>query len=316
VDFLQRQRFAGAGMISNTADSRELIALNDDGVLLHATYHIERRDQAGPQKKVAVVFLNSLFSPRSLIGDTAVHLATAFAARGYPSFRLDLPGLGDTYGEIPNDLLKFTNDGGFANVGASKVHELVTSRGLPGVVIFGHCAGAASAIYAAASCKDCRGLILTDPTFNLPKGIAASLYPELVNWARQSEAGAILGAAYDAIRELTVAGGKKRLPPNANLMLISRFKRVVATGIPVLILRSSHPLNSHRRSGFDYLAYVLSFAIRQDQISAKAIEETDHSFANRAGRMAVLQNAEAWLDRNSGDMETRELLSEARYAVR
>ena len=174
------------------ADSRELITLDGDGVLLHATYHIEARDQARPQTSVAVVFFNALFCPRSSTGDAAVHLATAFAARGYPSFRLDLPGLGDTYGEIPNDLVKFTNEGGFGFVGASKIRELVSSRGFPGVVVFGHCAGAASAIYAAANSKDCRGLILTDPTFHLPKALTPSLHPGLVNWFRRSATGAIL----------------------------------------------------------------------------------------------------------------------------
>src|SRR6202034_2178754 len=58
---------------------------------------------------IGVLFLNPLSTPRALIGDTAVYWASSFAAQGYPSLRIDLPGLGDSYGELPKDLLTFIN---------------------------------------------------------------------------------------------------------------------------------------------------------------------------------------------------------------
>ena len=156
-------------MISDKVEMRELITLGGGGVLLRGTHHKaagRATNEAGDSdKRVGVLFLNPLSSPRSLIGDSAVYWATSFAARGYPAFRIDLPGLGDSYGKLPNDLLTFINEGGYAAITASKIKELVQRFGLSGIVIYGHCAGATSAIYAASECKECKGLIVTDPYF-------------------------------------------------------------------------------------------------------------------------------------------------------
>jgi pimeloyl-ACP methyl ester carboxylesterase len=50
------------------------------------------------------------------------------------------------------------------------VNQLVKRFGLSGVVFFGHCAGAVSALYAGAASSDCKGLILLDPYFHVPLG--------------------------------------------------------------------------------------------------------------------------------------------------
>jgi pimeloyl-ACP methyl ester carboxylesterase len=289
-------------MISNKVGTRELIALDGNGVLLHGTYHkAAANGAAASTKNMGVMFLNALSTPRSLIGDSGVYWATAFAANGYPSFRFDLPGLGDSYGEIPNDLLKFTNEGGWAAHASSKVMELVDTQGLPGVVMFGHCAGATTAIYAASACKECKGLILMDPYFSLPRALAPALRPGLVLWVRRSRTGAVIRATYDRVRELRGAFRKETLPANANVKLISRVKQVVSTGLPILVLKAPQPPvlgNSKLQGGsFDYLAYITSLAVRGDQFTIGTIEDTDHSFSNRAGRKAVRQLSETWLDK-------------------
>jgi pimeloyl-ACP methyl ester carboxylesterase len=283
-------------MISNSVETRELIKLSGGGVLLHGTYHkvADTADGATRSTKdIGVMFLNALSTPRSLVGESGVYWATSFAARGYPSFRFDLPGLGDSYGEIPNDLVKFADEGSWAPIASSKVKELVQSRGLPGVVMFGHCSGATTAIYAASQCRECKGLILLDPYFNLPRSLTPSLRPGLVLWARRSRTGALMRAGYDRIRELREALRNETLPANANLNLISRVKKVVASGLPILIFQAPRP--PLKAGDFDYLAYVMSLAVRNNQFTVKAIDETDHSFSNRAGRRAVRQHSETWL---------------------
>jgi pimeloyl-ACP methyl ester carboxylesterase len=291
-------------VLSTHAETRELITLGGGGVLLHGTYHKTSANAAngaaGSTKNLGVLFLNALSTPRSLIGESGVYWASSFAARGYPSFRFDLPGLGDSYGEIPNDLVKFADEGGWAAIASSKVKELVQNRGLPGVVMFGHCSGATTAIYAASNCRECKGLILMDPYFNLPRALTPSLRPGLVLWARRSKTGALMRAGYDRIRELREALRKEVLPANANLNLISRLKQVVSSGLPILIFRAPKPpvvgSGVLRAADFDYFDYVLSLAVRSDQFTIRTVEETDHSFSNRAGRLAVRQHSETWLD--------------------
>jgi pimeloyl-ACP methyl ester carboxylesterase len=290
-------------MISDKVGMRELITLDGNGVLVRGTYHrvggqpeIEASDS---NRNVGLMFLNALFHPRAANADSAVYWADSFAESGYPTFRLDLPGLGDSYGVIPNDLLRFINDGGYSSITCSKAKELVHSFGLSGTVMFGHCAGATTAIYAASESKECKGLILLDPYFNLPKALTSKLRPELVHWARRSKLGALLRATYDRIREAPGAFRRDALPANANHGFVSRWRKVVSNGVPILILRSPEPAalgSSKLRAGnFDYLGYILSFAVSSNQVTIRTIEDTDHSFANRAGRAAVRQNVETWL---------------------
>ncbi len=291
-------------MISSTLETRELITLDGGGVLLHGTYHKATgkavNGASGSTKNIGVLFLNALSTPRSLIGESGVYWATSFAERGYPSFRFDLPGLGDSYGEIPNDLVKFADEGGWGTIASSKVKELVHSRGLPGVVMFGHCSGATTAIYAASRSRECKGLILMDPYFNLPRSLTPSLRPGLVLWVRSSKTGQLMRAGYDRIRELREALRKEKLPANANLNLIARVKQVVANKVPILIFKAPRPPavgGSVLRAGeFDYFDYIVSLAERSDQFTIKEIDDTDHSFSNRAGRLAVRQHSEAWLE--------------------
>jgi pimeloyl-ACP methyl ester carboxylesterase len=290
-------------MMTTAIEGRELMVLDGGGILLHGTFHKPVVGGVRPANNslnsLGVVFLNSLSSPRSMIAYSAVYWADGFANQGFPTFRFDLPGLGDTYGEIPNNLLGFINEGGHAAVASSKVKELVDSRGLPGVVLFGHCAGATTALYAAARGNECKGLILMDPYFNLPKSITTSLRPELVRWARRSKTGAYLRAAYDRVREYSGLRRRGRLPANANFPLIACFKKVLSKGLPILILRAHEPPpaigDSLRASSFDYLAYVASLAVRGDQLTIKTIDDTDHSFANRTGRANVMHATTVWL---------------------
>jgi pimeloyl-ACP methyl ester carboxylesterase len=291
-------------MICDRVGSRELITLGDDGVLVRGTHHITTSEAADLPLRSSngVVFLSALSSPRSLTADSAVCWANSFAARGYPSFRIDLPGVGDSYGETPNDLLGFVNDGGFASITALKLKELAQRFGLTGVVTFGHCAGATNAIYAASESKECKGLVLMDPYFNLPKSLTPKLSPELVHWARRSPLGAVIRAVYDRVREFPGALRTDALPADANVAFVARWRKVVSSGIPILILKSPHAAalgsSKLRSGGFDYLAYITSFAVQSDQFTITTIDETDHSFANRLGRLAVQHHTEAWLDQH------------------
>jgi hypothetical protein len=82
--------------------------------------------------------------------------------------------------------------------------------------------------------------------------------------------------------------------------LISSWKKVISSGIPILILKSPEPAalgsSKLRSRSFDYLDYIASLAVRRDQITIMTIE-TDHSFANRSGRAAVREQVESWLSK-------------------
>lgn len=285
-------------------EGRELVTLDGLGVLLRGTFHKPHRirraePEADSPKSIGILFLNSLSLPRAATGDSAVYWAESLAGCGYPSFRFDLPGLGDTAGDIPNELLNFINAGGYARIAGAKVKELVERFDLSGVVIVGHCAGTVSAIYAAASCMaDCKGLVLLDSYFHVPQAVRPALRRGLSDWALHSRVGRMLSNVYDRTKKVRLLLRKNAPPRNANLPLLGRWKDVASTGLPILMIKapSRKAKGTDARVGeFDYLKHVLKLAGRKNQVIVQLVEGTDHSFANRAGRVGVQKYIEQWL---------------------
>jgi pimeloyl-ACP methyl ester carboxylesterase len=293
-------------MISDKIEARQLITLGADGVLVRGTYHeVPGKTQDGSNaqgKNIGVVFLNPLSTPRTLIGDSAVFWASSFAAHGYPSLRIDLPGLGDSYGEAAKDLVTFINEAGFAAIAASKIREFTKTFGLSGVVIYGHCAGGVTAVYAASECRECKGLIITDPYFNAANMLTPKLSPGMVDWARRSRVGEVIRAIYGRIREARKKQDNGALPGNANVRVVTHWKKIASSGLPILVFKSGEPraLGSAklRAGSFDYLEHITSFAGPRSRLSITMIEGASHSFADRVGRAAIREQAQAWLNEN------------------
>jgi pimeloyl-ACP methyl ester carboxylesterase len=285
-------------------ETRELITLDGSDVWMRGTYHRPYDDNSEmktilPERdRLGVVFLNSLSVPRASTGDSAVYWADAFAGCGYPSFRLDLPGLGDTFGQIPNELLDYINAGNYAAVTASKLKELVDRYALSGVVVVGHCAGALTAVFAASGCKEVKGLIMMDPYFHLPQAVRPKARQGLSDWARRTRFGGFLSNIYDRARELQRRIRRNSPPKNANFALLARWKQVASTGLPILMIKApglKSPGIKPRTGEFDYLRHALMLAGNRRRIVIELIEGTDHSFADRAGRAAVRQRIKNWL---------------------
>jgi pimeloyl-ACP methyl ester carboxylesterase len=286
-------------------EGRELITLARHGVIVRGTFHRPRTSSSGSdpgastRNRIGIVFLNSLSLPRAATGDSAVYWAESFAGCGYPSFRLDLPGLGDTAGDIPLELLNFINVGGYASVTSIKIDELVECFDLSGVVLVGHCAGTVSAIYAAAaSSGKCKGLVLLDPYFHVPQAIRPKVRQGLSDWALESRIGGAVSNIYDRLRNALLILRGNALPRNANFGLLSRWKEVASTGLPILFLKAparKAPGTKPRVGEFDYIKYVLGLAGCNSKVVVELIEGTDHSFANRLGRAAVRRHTERWL---------------------
>jgi pimeloyl-ACP methyl ester carboxylesterase len=309
-------------MICDTLETRQLITLGADGILVRGTYHDVPRKTTGstsPDKRIGVLFLNPLPTPRSFIGDAAVYWASSFAAQGYPSLRIDLPGFGDSYGEVP--FLTFINNAGFAAIAAAKVEEFSERFGLAGVVIYGHCAGGTTAIYAASACKACKGLIITDPYFNTANMLTPKLNAGMVHWARRTKVGEVLRVAYARLREARTKQDNATLPGNANVKLVTHWKQLVSSGVPILVCKSTEPAadlgSSKLRAGmFDYLEHITSFAGHSSRLSLRTIEGTNHSFADRVGRAAIREHAEAWLHKHfPGEVAATALLNSSVIAT-
>lgn len=286
-------------------DGRELIVLDNLEVAVRGTYHKPSsnsfldRQRPDAQDPVGVLFLNGLYATRASNGDAAVYWADSFAERGYPSFRIDLPGYGDSDGDPPADWLGFINMGGYASIAAAAIKTLVARFQLSGMVIVGHCAGAVSAVYAAAASGECKGLVLMDPYFHLPQAASPSVRQRLRVWAMQSRIGGSLSKVFYFLKHVRLLLLGNSPPANANLKFLRCWKDVASAGLPVLFLKAPTrraPGVKPRVGEFDYLEHALKLAGRKSKVVVKVMEGANHSFSNIAGRVAVRENTELWLN--------------------
>jgi pimeloyl-ACP methyl ester carboxylesterase len=268
--------------MNEAIETRELFSIEGFDGVIRGTRHKSRNEIIGAESKVndrnrvGIVFVNSMSPTRAANGDSAVYFADSFAERGYPSFRVDLPGFGDSDGDPSAELHAYINRGGYASIASVVISDLVRRFHLPGVVLVGHCAGTVSAIFAAGASRDCKGLILMAPYFYLP---------QVVKSQSQQQAH-LLPDEHD-------------LPTNANLPLLRCWEDLSSRGLPILILnkpeRKSAEMKARART-FDYLEYVVKLAASRNRIDLRLAEGSDHSFSNRSGRTAVRHHVEGWLD--------------------
>jgi pimeloyl-ACP methyl ester carboxylesterase len=285
--------------VIQTTKTREVFTLDCQGNRLCCTYHIPpqgslRSNQPG------ILLLSGFPMPRAAHGDAAVYWATSYAELGYPSFRVDLPGVGDSIGNVPKELLAYTTAGGYERVAAEIADQIVARFELSGIVILGQCGGGISAIFAAAVSDKCLGLILLDPPFNLPPVARPSVKRALFHWSTKSRIGGLLSNGYDQFKKLSLKLRKNAPPKNANFALLKRWKYVTSAGMPILLLNVPEPkaTDKQARAGkFDYRKYILDVAGSRNRVDARLVVGANHTFSNPLGKAAIRENVAEWMQK-------------------
>jgi pimeloyl-ACP methyl ester carboxylesterase len=277
-------------------ETRELIVLDGLDVITRGTYHKTCDDYSGAQTKlieqgqVGVLFLNPPSPTRAAQGDSAVYWADAFAERGYPSFRLDLPGVGDSEGDSLTEILDSASQDGYAPIASAKIRELVRRFNLEGVVIVEQCSTSISTLYAAANCAECRGLVLMDPCFDLSHVIEppVSRHPSdrMSEGCRRLSRNSYGSATRPQPFSRTVSSDNSSASHH-------RLKDGAFTELPILIFRTLNrqPMDDE----VDYLRYIIGLAGRKAQIVNNILDGTKSSFTSRVGRLIIRQCTELWL---------------------
>jgi pimeloyl-ACP methyl ester carboxylesterase len=288
--------------VERSIETRELITVALGGMRLRGTYH--RAQEYGsslwPERGdggTGVLFVNAGFAPRSSGGDTAASWADAFSTLGYPSFRFDMPGLGDSDGDLPAkwlDLSRLINDGCFAPVVSQIVENLVQRFGLSGVVLVGHCAGAVTATYGAAASKHVKGLVTLDTYYFREEPPRPQIRAEISRLAERNRLVGKLGIVYGHLKRLVMRARGNRLPENANVPLLRCWANLASRGLPILVLNAGGQRLSPGE--FDYLGYLQKVSGRGSRIVVKSIEDANHSLADDVGRAAVRRHCEQWLN--------------------
>ncbi len=305
---------------------REVITFQFEGQQLVGTFH---RPAAWPSVsdpatlgsgRVALLWLNSGYLPRSPVGDVVAHLADRLAADGLGSFRLDLPGLGDSQGTLADDTQTyFSKVARGLNVDAANAvaRDVCGRLGFKGVIMGGICGASITSIYAAASSESSGivGLLLLDPSFKLvqpfvaPTGAAAAAPGQAPDRMKQrlknfrirvleTRWGQGLRVAWrrckpllSPVRKLNRALRAESLPADANRPLFDGFCGLVRRQFPMLVLLAGdQALHAER---FDYVDVALRSA--GPAVTRHYLPATNHSFVEGNGEADVCRLVSAWL---------------------
>jgi len=289
---------------------RDAITLSWDGLRLHGTSHL-----APSGNGVGILFINSGSLPRSSRGDLYAHLADSLAEQGYSSFRFDLPGLGDSEGEIPQEFVEFyriVQEAAYAGCVAAIARELRRTYGLKGIVLAGICGGAQTSVFAAAKEHGAgvAGLVLLDMPFflyrssnpparkraglSLRKRVLAGISGAKVkmrDWVLSQKWEPVATKAYYRLKKVTSRTKAGVLPPNSNQVLIKALSGLLDQGIPALMVTAHPPIPEPQT--FDYIGYVAAWA--GGRLQHAQIRGTTHSFVENGGAEAVLEAVKTWL---------------------
>ncbi|HZI13753.1 MAG TPA: alpha/beta fold hydrolase [Myxococcus sp.] len=302
---------------------RELIQLDVKGHRLWGTYHPA---EGGAGKRVGILFFNAGHVPRSGHGGLSVRAADRLAAQGFPCFRVDLPGLGDSDGALPDtttELYQFVCKGGFVEVAQAARMELMKRHGLEGLVVGGLCGAATTALYLAdLEPEGISGVFLFEPEFYLSEQEAAVAGGEAEARKEEAPQGAVsaklkrvsskLFSYWGWMRMLTRENEYARLfryipfprqmlldllmdwntlPAVANVPLVKAWQRLVERGLPVLVITAEGKL---RDVFFDRIHRAACAGLTNPNMVRVRLQGTNHIFTTGGAIEACIDQLCRW----------------------
>lgn len=261
--------------------------------------------------------------PRSWVGDLGSHCADRLCEAGYPVFRFDMPGLGDSPGELPvhlEELWNFILKGGHAAYAAALSREILRQYPLQGLVLGGFCGGAVTALLACdPAAREVQGLIMLEPEIGfvpLPdsakpqrayevKSVSGFLERRELLWRRlrsRASWGRLLSGKSDLNFWVTLVPyvlsrvkdklrGHK-LPPETNLPLINRWDSCSKNRLPMLVLSVGHPT---RRKYYESYGFEPGRSVRSLGLTWIEIEGTTHAMVSGGAKDSVPAHLANWM---------------------
>ncbi len=312
---------------------RQVLKLDLDGYLLFGTLH-DRDSSLLPHhrqnsQRIGVLLLSFGQQPRSWVGDLGSSIADRLDALGYPTFRFDMPGLGDSPGDIPVYLEELWRDilGGAHERPLHALCEDLTRRfSLKGLVVGGFCGGAVTALYSVnALSPQMLGLVLFEPEMALVRTyspaattssapLTVEAFQERVDllWRRISSARSwrrLINAKADfkywvklwhelfyfSASKFARIGQRTKLPPETNHRMLNSWQLARRLCIPTLVLT----VGSQNRSKY-YRAYGLQPGISDMKSKLRWVEipNTTHAMLTGGAKEAVGKQFESWISEN------------------
>lgn len=311
---------------------RKALQLDIASKRLFGTLHDSSVNLPGQQSsdRIGVLLMSFGQQPRSWVGDLGSSIADRLDARGYPTFRFDMPGLGDSPGDIPVYLEELWRDillGAHEESLHALCDDLIRRFSLKGLVVGGFCGGAVTALYAVNMRSPLiLGLVLLEPEIALVRTSSTAAQSESVPLtvdAYQESADIVRkritsldswrklfsGKAdfkfwlklwyglidYGARKLKTIGRDKKVLPQETNHRMLNSWNLARRLRIPTLVVSVGSPSRSKY-----YRAYGLEpgVADKKSKLQWVEIPNTTHAMLTGGAKEAVGRNFVSWLSEN------------------
>jgi pimeloyl-ACP methyl ester carboxylesterase len=303
---------------------RKCIEVTVQGLRLRGVVHTPSQTAPGFDN-LAVVMLHPGFLPRSGVGDAVVGFADGLARVGVMTVRMDLPGLGDSEGDLAEtavDFIGVLQEGGYATSAWECVQAVKAHLGLRRVVIGGYCGGAITGLFMAAAHKQelPAAMFALETSFKLVSsaepaaangpsqaapaakrtGTLRLLKSEADWWLSSSKMGRGVLKLYRAPRALlrrrasAQAAAEPQLPAGTNVLLMKAIDELLSVRLPLLFVTAGEGTGE-----FDYVEHALKCC--PGTALHRRIKATDHSLAEGEGPAKVLEYVTTWLLHEFGE---------------
>jgi pimeloyl-ACP methyl ester carboxylesterase len=253
---------------------------------------------------VAVLIVNSGIIHRDGINRLHVRLARLLATRGYPCFRYDFPGIGDSEGgEVGEGIAQ-------SNVAATiaAMHTLCASNIAERFVVVGLCSGAIHSFYAACSDPRIVGAVMIDPTAmfstfrhrvnRVLKLVRRGLRP-VAWWRLVTGRYRVVDGVRNISTRMTDPGAPTQLDPSRdrNAWIASRnaFQSLIERQVRLLLIITRHNVDvySYQRQIYDAYPDVEKL---EATLRVSRRPSADHTFSQEADRLFLDAEIVGWLD--------------------
>jgi pimeloyl-ACP methyl ester carboxylesterase len=259
----------------------------------------------------ALVLLNGGQIPRNGHGSMSAKLGDAVAAKGMTVYRVDLPGLGDSPGELPirtDQFWRHNEEGGQVCFTHTILSYIKSTYGHRRLVVGGLCGGANNALYTANKYKHLiDGVLMLEGDFNLsaektevlPKDEFTIMWlikkiSSRRTWIRllSGESRYFHFLRFGKKLLLPLIMNVKTLPNNINLPLAMAFGDVCTRGIPILFIYCA---NGSDELYFKQVLSVLFKAKTPTSLKSRAVANSNHILTSGRAIEYCIAQIEEWL---------------------
>ncbi|HQP34208.1 MAG TPA: hypothetical protein PLI95_03485 [Polyangiaceae bacterium] len=277
---------------------RGLFTLETGSFRLVGTHHVP--SWSARTWGVGVVLFNAGHLPRDGHAMINVRAAERLAASGFHAFRVDLPGLGDSPGELPvhtEELFRLVHQGWHLAPAQAAIRELQRLHGIRSFVVGGLCGSAGTALLLAAA----------DPT--LVAGVVAMelelfhafrdvpLSPREAVFSRAAWLRLLTGHGRRSWRvpraaeSLLPLFGSALLPAHTDRKLVHALVELDRRRTPVLVVMAG---GKRREIFYDQVCRAVLGATARPWRAHVSVAGTNHIFTTGGGQRIALDAIERW----------------------